>query len=369
MVVVLFGVVGYIGYQLCGGKSRVSSFEPPAVMVSKAAFGAVVKYINGIGTLRAFDSVVIKSEVSAKIEKIHFSEGTVVKENDLLVELDSSSAKDSLLEAEAQYRKAKSEFDPTEKLTDKGIVARLQRDVKKAEMEMAAAKVSAYRTNLEKHKILAPFGGMVGLKEISRGQFVSPGVELVKLVDCHPLKVDFKVAEVDVGNVYVGQKVKILVGGDKTQEYEATIIAIDPESDKISHSFDVRATLDVPEEESGNQVLKPGRFVNVQIAIDGDQRGILIPESAIEKVGEEDMVYRVVEGLAIRTLVTSGMRRDGNVEIITGINEGDTVITSGQSNVLDGKEVAIQSGQSLSDVTKGISELYQQQKLKRNATK
>ncbi|MDR1375466.1 MAG: efflux RND transporter periplasmic adaptor subunit [Holosporaceae bacterium] len=369
---VVFALVlsGFIAYKILGNKSLPQTFAPPTITVSKAILGPVVKYINAIGTLRPFDSVVIKSEVNAKIEKIHFSEGAMVNENDLLIELDDSTAKASLMEAEAQYRKAKSEFDPIEKLTDKGIAARIQRDTKKAEMDMAAARVNSYKTALEKHKILAPFGGLIGLREISRGQFVTPGTELIKLVDCHPLKVDFKVAEVDIGNIYVDQKIKILVGGDKTQEYVATIIAIDPESDKISHSFDVRAILDVSEDVAvGSQALKPGRFISVQIALDAEQKGILIPESAMEKVGEEDMVFRVSEGIAVRTLVTPGMRLDGNVEIITGLNDGDLVITSGQGNVLDGREVSIQDSQSFSEITKAMSEIYQKQKKTPSATK
>ncbi|MDR2067911.1 MAG: efflux RND transporter periplasmic adaptor subunit [Holosporaceae bacterium] len=357
---------GFIAYKMLADKSPPAAFAPPIVAVSKATFGPVVKYVNAIGTLRPFDSVIIKSEVNAKIEKIHFSEGALVNENDLLIELDDSTAKAALMEAEAQYRKAKSEFDPIEKLTDKGIAARIQRDTKKAEMDMAAARVNSCKTTLEKHKILAPFGGLIGLREISRGQFVAPGAELIKLVDCHPLKVDFKVAEVDIGDIYVNQKIKILVGGDKTQEYSATITAIDPESDKISHSFDVRAILDVTEDVAiESQALKPGRFVSVQIALDAEQKGILIPESAMEKVGEEDMVYRVSEGIAVRTLVTPGMRLDGNVEIITGLNDGDVVITSGQGNVLDGREVAIQDAQSFSEITKAMSEIYQKQKQKK----
>jgi membrane fusion protein (multidrug efflux system) len=356
-------VLVFVTYKIISNRSQISAFSPPAVSVSKAVFGPVVAYINAIGTLRPFDSVVIKSEVNAKIEKIHFSEGSLVKENDLLVELDDSIAKSSLMEAEAQYRKAKSEFDPINQLTNKGVMAPIQRDTRKAEVDTCEAKVNSYKANLEKHEILAPFGGIVGLKEVSRGQFVTPGTELLKLVDCHPLKVDFKVAEVDIGNIYVDQEIKILVGGDKTQEYSAKIIAIDPESDKVSHSFDVRAILDVPEEvTTRSQMLKPGRFVSVQIAIDAEQHGILIPESAIEKIGEEDMVYRVSEGIAIRTLVTSGMRRDGNVEIITGLNENDLVITSGQANVLDGREVSIQNDDALSDIAKQVQKLYEEKK-------
>ncbi|MDR0677348.1 MAG: efflux RND transporter periplasmic adaptor subunit [Holosporaceae bacterium] len=339
-------------------------FSPPAVTASKAVFGPVARHINAIGTLRPHDSVIIKSEVDSKIEKIHFSEGGLVEENDLLIELDDSIEKSQLMEAEAIYKKTKSELDPIEKLADKGAAARVQRDVKRAELAQCAAKINLHETRLKKHKIHAPFKGVIGLREISKGQFVTPGNELVKIVDCYPLKVDFKVAEKDISKVYVGQEILISMGGDDDQQFSAKIIAIDPESEKISHSFNVRAVLNIPEEVAISSIsLKPGRFVSVKIPIDGDQQGILIPESSIEKVGEEDVVFRVVEGgIAIRTLITAGMRKDGNVEVITGINDGDWVITSGQSNVLDGKPVSVKNSESVSDVAKAVKELQKQQK-------
>lgn len=354
-VLIVLGI-GYKIYISGQAKPNQLKFEEPKVMVSEAVMGPVVQYINAVGTLRPYDSVIIKSEVDARIDKISFSEGAMVSKDDVLIELDKSKAYASLKEAEAQYRKAMSEFEPMDKLANKGVVPKITRDTKKAELDMCAARVALYKSVLEKHTIKAPFGGVVGLKEISSGEFVTPGKELVKIVDCHPLKVDFKVPEISVSHVYVGQKIKVLVG-EASDEYDAVIIAIDPESDKITHSFDIRAILDVPEETALNsKILKPGIYVKVRIACDEYQQGVLIPESAIEKIGDEDTVFRVVEGRAVRTLITSGIRRDGNVEIITGLNEGDMVVTSGQQNVLDGREVSILNNFSTSDVVKALSE-------------
>lgn len=354
-VLIVLGI-GYKIYTSGQAKPNQLKFEEPKVMVSEAVMGPVVQYINAVGTLRPYDSVIIKSEVDARIDKISFSEGAMVSKDDVLIELDKSKAYASLKEAEAQYRKAMSEFEPMDKLANKGVVPKITRDTKKAELDMCAARVALYKSVLEKHTIKAPFGGVVGLKEISSGEFVTPGKELVKIVDCHPLKVDFKVPEISVSHVYVGQKIKVLVG-EASDEYDAVIIAIDPESDKITHSFDIRAILDVPEETALNsKILKPGIYVKVRIACDEYQQGVLIPESAIEKIGDEDTVFRVVEGRAVRTLITSGIRRDGNVEIITGLNEGDMVVTSGQQNVLDGREVSILNNFSTSDVVKALSE-------------
>ena len=354
---VLVALLCVIVYKIIKSGSRVPTFDTPAVTVSKAEMGSVVRYINAIGTLKPYDSVIIKSEVNSMISKIHFSEGASVNEKDLLIELDDTRAMAELMEATAQYRKTKSEFEPIEKLANKGVVAKVQRETKKAELDMCEAKVISCRNTLEKHKIYAPFKGVVGLKEISKGQYVAPGQELLKLVSQQPIKVDFKVAEADVGHVYQGQEIDVLVGGDDEQAYKAKVIAVDPESERVSHSFVVRALIEDMDEEAA-QVLRPGRFVSVKVALEGDQRGILVPESALEKADDEDILYKVSEGLAIRTLVKAGMRRDGLVEIIDGVSEGDTVITSGQQNVLDGREVSSQDGSLGFGLDKRLSEYY-----------
>lgn len=349
-------------------RANVPNSLPP-VTVAKAELGSVIRYIDAIGTLRPYNSVVIKSEVNSVISKIHFTEGATVQKGDLLIELDDAAARASLMEAEAYYRKAKSEFDPVEKLAGRGVMARVNRDKLKAEMDVCAAKVESCKNVLQKHKIIAPFEGIVGLKEVSEGQFVTPGNELVKLVDCNPLKVDFKVIEADIRHVYVGQEVKVLVGGDKTQEVSAKIIAIDPESDRISHSFNVRALLDVSEEIAESfPTLKPGRFVSIKIIPDESQKGILVPESSLEKIGDDDYLYRIIEGIAVRTLVTTGVRKNGMIEIITGVNEGETIVTSGQQGVLDGRGVSIQTAEYFEQLRKQRIKQLQDQ-LKKDLSK
>ncbi|MBR1734498.1 MAG: efflux RND transporter periplasmic adaptor subunit, partial [Alphaproteobacteria bacterium] len=341
-------VIIMLTYKMLNKKINRIENNLPFVTVEKAELGSVIRYIDAIGTLRPHNSVIIKSEASSTISKIHFTEGTTVKKGDLLIELDDAAARAALMEAEAYYRKAKSEFEPVEKLADRGVMARVGRDKLKAEVDVCAAKVESCKNTLSKHKIFAPFNGIIGLKEISEGQFVSPGNELVKLVDANPLKVDFKVIEADINHVYVGQEVKVLVGGDKTQEVSAKIIAIDPESDKISHSFNVRAELGILDEVAESiPTLKPGRFVSIKVIPDESQQGILVPESAIEKNGDEEFLYRIIEGIAVRTLVTTGVRKNGMIEIITGVNEGETVVTAGQQGVLDGRGVSIQTREYL----------------------
>lgn len=340
-----------LAYFYFGKKSDEIKEDPQSVMVSEARFGPVVKYINSIGILVPNDSVDLKSEVSAKAEQIYFEDGAVVEKGALLIQFDESLAKAELMEAEARYNRAKIEFELLDKLTDRGAAAKIKREQSLADMRISSANLNSAKTKLEKHKIFAPFGGMIGIKNISVGQFIQSGTELVKLVDNHPMKVDFTIAETDIDKIYVSQELQVFVGGDASQEYSAKISAIEPESDKINHSFKVRAVLDVPEEIAmSSQNLKAGRFVKIRISINDGQQGIVIPESAIEKVGGEDIVYIVSDGLAIRRSVITGMRRGGNVEIITGVNEGDTVITKGQQGVSDGRAVTIRDSYKSTEI-------------------
>jgi len=358
-------ILGVVGYRLFSSGAPEINEEPQSVMVSKAEFGSVERYINTIGTLVPCDSVDLKSEVNSKVEQIFFSDGSIVKKGDTLIQFDESLAQAEVKEAEARYRKAKIEYEMFDKLAGRGATAKIKKEQAFSDMQTASAQLNSAKVRLEKYKILAPFGGMIGIKHLSVGQFIQSGMDLVKLVDNHPLKVDFSVAEVDIDKIYVSQEIKIFVGGDVFQNYTAKISAIEPESDKVSHSFRVRAILDIPEEVAMNsQILKPGRFVKVRITVNDGEKGIIVPESAVEKSGNESKVFIVSDGMAIQRLVTTGMRKDGNIEIITGINEGDIVITKGKEGVSDGRAVKIHSGYSTSDIIDAYKQYYSKHKIK-----
>lgn len=356
-------ILGIIGYKLLSSRAPEIREEPQSVMVSKAEFGSVERCINTIGTLVPCDSVDLKSEVNSKVEQIFFSDGSIVKKGDTLIQFDESLAQAEVKEAEARYRKAKIEYELLDKLAGRGAAAKIKKEQAFSDMQTASAQLNSAKVRLEKYKILAPFGGMIGIKHLSVGQFIQSGMDLVKLVDNHPLKVDFSVAEVDIDKIYVSQEIKIFVGGDAFQSYTAKISAIEPESDRVSHSFKVRAVLDIPEEIAmSSQILKPGRFVKVRITVNDGEKGIIVPESAVEKSGNENMVYIVSDGMAIRRLVTTGMRKDGNIEIITGVNEGDLVITKGKEGVSDGRAVRIRAGYSSTDLIDAYKQLYDKHK-------
>ena len=337
-LVLLSFVVGGVIYSKLQKKDEVAlANRTPMVRVSSAKVMPICRFLKLTGVLKPNNLVEIKSEVDSTIQKIYFSEGSSVKKGDILVQLDDSRAVAALKEAQAQYDKIKKEYDPSSALADKGVISKVRRDTLKAELDAAEARVESYKVTVKKHQILAPFSGKVGLKVVSEGQYVGNGTILTKIVDDEQLRVDFKVPDVSIAEVYQGQHVDISVdGSDKT--YSAVIAAIDPESDKSSHSFDVRAVMNEKDEVN----LRPGMFVKVGVALDRCKNGIVIPEGAIERYGDMEHVLRILkDGTAVRTSVTSGYRNKGVVEILSGLNEDDVVVTEGGARVVEGRPVQI----------------------------
>ncbi|MDR2416905.1 MAG: efflux RND transporter periplasmic adaptor subunit [Holosporales bacterium] len=310
--------------------------QVPIVEAVQARLGNMQHALRLTGTLRPNDRAVIRSEVDARIKKIHFKEGAFVDKGDILIELDNSRTMSSLNEIKAKLRHAEGEYERAKKLAKEQILSTSECDRRFSEMEALRAQVDFQDVMLRKHNICAPFEGIVGLKEISEGEFINAGKELVLLVDLTPLKIDFRVPEMSLRHVSVGQTIRVCPN-EFEQEFFATIIAIDPMGDPSAHSFVARAVL-----ENQSISMRPGGFAEVFVPVAEGEQSILVPESAIERRGDMDIVYRIIDGIVARTPVTTGDRKDGEVEILSGVDEGDYVVTAGHMKVRDNKPVLIQ---------------------------
>ncbi len=340
--------VAFLVYKVLFSKDDKGEFDwtPPAVKVEVAKLTPICRFVKTNGSLKASDSVEIKAEVDAKVSRIHFVEGNDVKQGDLLVEFDSARAEAELKEAEAQYSKVRAEYLPSSKLATSKVVSDVKVGQLKAEMDSLSATIETRRVNLSKYKIYAPFAGKVGLRNISEGQYVNNGTTITKVVDTKKLLADFKVLDINIADVYQGQVIEVSADGN-SNVYRAEITAIDPESDKMTHGFNVRAVITG----HSDQQLKPGMYIRVNIPLDSCKQGITIPESALERYGDSEYVVRITkENKAVRTPVVSGYRSGGLVEIMSGLLDGDTVVTEGQQRVVDGREVMIEKNINIMSV-------------------
>ena len=172
----------------------------------------------------------------------------------------------------------------------------------------------------------APFSGQIGLREVSVGEYVNAGQELVTLVRLDPIEVDFSVPESVLRQLSRGQKISITIDGSPNDRFGGEVVAIDPSIDVNSRSVKLRAQIANPDGR-----LRPGQFAQLILQDDANAKGLLVPEQALMQAGEERFVYTVVDGAAKKAVVKTGARVPGKVQVVEGLKAGDVVITAGQA--------------------------------------
>lgn len=280
--------------------------------------------LETVGSLRADESVVVSPEVAGRITRIHFSEGGRVRAGDPLFSLDSDTARAALAEAQANLANSRSAAARAEQLIDEQLIARSDYDTLRAQQAVDAARVASARTALSKMTLRAPFAGQVGLREVSVGDYVSAGQDLVTVVRTDPIEIDFSVPETQLAQLRPGQRIQVQVDAFPGETFGGEVVAIDPVIDTGSRSVQVRARIANPDGK-----LRPGQFARLQLQARGEATALLIPEQALMQQGEERFVYTVVDGKAKRVVVQTGARVPGMVEVTSGLQAGDVVITAG----------------------------------------
>lgn len=292
--------------------------------------------VSAVGTLRSNESVIIRPEIAGRISVIHFDEGEPVEADQTLVSLDDSTHQAELADARATLNLAERTFKRLDELFQKGSTSARERDEALARMESARAALQLFQARLEKTDVNAPFSGILGLRRVSPGDYVTPGQDLVNLEDIDPIKVDFRIPERYLSSLATGQIIRVRVDAFPERAFEGEVYAIDPQIDPAGRSIAIRARI-----ENGDRVLRPGLFARVRLIVDERPDALVVPEQALVPRGEQRYVFKVVDGKAALTEVQLGQRRAGEVEILAGLSEGETVITAGQLKIRDGSAVSV----------------------------
>jgi membrane fusion protein, multidrug efflux system len=309
---------------------------PPTVEAAAVKTGTVVRTVQAVGSLRANEAVTVRPELAGRVTTINFAEGQPVRTGQLLLTLDDSVYAAELREKEANRKLAQIEFDRADKLVSARAAPAEVRDRALAELQAAAAAVDLVQARLDKTRIRAPFGGIIGLRQVSAGDFVEVGQALVSLVEIHPLKVDFRVGEVFLAELSTGQHIDLQVDAFPGERFGGEVYAIEPMVDVNGRAVLIRARL--PNEDAR---LRPGLFSRVELIVDTAAVALLVPEGAIVPRGDQHFVYRLQEGRALLTEVTVGKRDNRMVQITAGLSEGDVVVTAGQVKLRDGVAVSV----------------------------
>jgi membrane fusion protein (multidrug efflux system) len=304
--------------------------------------------LQAVGSLRSNESVVLRPEVSGRIASIGFKDGQVVKKGQLLIGLDASLNEAEVAQYKAEYDLALSNLQRSEDLARQKFISSSAQETAASNAQVAQARLKLAQARLSKMKIVAPFDGVVGIRGVSLGDYVKDGTDLVNVEDIRQLKVDFRLPERSFGQIRVGQPIEVVADALPGERWPGQVEAINPRIDANGRSLELRGRL---ENVSGK--LRPGMFVRVRVIIGERSNALLVPEEAIVPLGEQFIVYKVVEGAARRVPVKLGVRRDSKVEILEGIAAGDQVVTAGMRLTRDGQPVRIQSATERLDALKG----------------
>ncbi len=326
-----------------GAGGPPGGMPPTQVETVRVKARPLASQFETVGSLRADESAVIRPEVAGKIEKIHFTEGQRVPAGALLFSLDSALTQADLNEANANLENSRRANTRANELASKQLISHADLDKAKASLGVDQARAASARTHLSKTQIRAPFEGVVGLREVSPGDYVNIGQALVDLVRLDPIEVNFSVPEIELGRLAVGQKVNLRVDAYPDEKFAGEIVAIAPTIDAAGRSAMLRARAS-----NSGLKLRPGLFARVQIVFATNPQALMIPEEAIWPQGEQKMVFVVNDGVAKLVPVTLGTREPGLVEVVTGLKAGDEVVTAGQLKLFDGAKVmtaAAASGQ------------------------
>ena len=326
---------GEKGERAKSGDGRQGNRSVP-VEVALARKAMATDDLWSIGSLRSDESVQISSELTGRIAEIAFKEGEQVKAGDVLVRLDDALAKAEVSDAKARLDLAQANFERAQTLSRSGSGTERALDEATSALASAHATQELAGTRLSKLSITAPFDGRVGLRDISIGAYATPGAPIVNLEKIDQLKLDFRLPETVLTEVSVGQEVEVTVDALRGRVFSGKVYAIDPHVDVNGRSLRIRARVPNPEE-----VLRPGLFARVIIKGLEERQVVRVPESAVVPSGNDKLVFSIVGGKAKANKVTVGRRRAGEVEILTGIEEGTQVVVSGQMRLRDGIGVEI----------------------------
>ncbi len=338
LLVVSAGVGLMYGPQLMASEPEKQA-APPAmppmpVETAEVRIADSDKLLSAVGSLRSEESVVIAAEIAGRIEKIGFGEGEQTKQGKLLIKLDSAVLQAELDRAVASRDLSKSNYQRAENLLKDHAVSKQERDEAYAKWQLDEASVRLAQAQLAKTTIKAPFSGTLGLRQVSLGDYIQPGQPLVNLEAIEQLKVEFSIPEKYIAEVKTGQKVELQSDAYPQRSFAALVYAIDPQVDEQSRSLVVRGLLD-----NADHQLFPGQFVKVQLSVATRTNALFIPEQALIPQPNTKLVFKVVEGKAQMVPVETGTRVKGWVEITSGLNAGDVVVTGGHQKIGPGSPV------------------------------
>jgi membrane fusion protein (multidrug efflux system) len=317
--------------------------RPVTVEVAKVEVMTLTDDAQAVGSLRSRQGVVLRPEVSGRVTQLNFRDGERVRRGQLLVQLDDQLPLAQVKQSQAELSIAQANHKRNQELLAQNFVSQRSLDESAANLEVAQAKLALAQATAARLKIVAPFDGIAGIRNVNVGDYLKDGTDIVNLEDIDTVYVDYRLPERFQTRVSKGQSAKVELDALPGRTFEAVVQAVDPLIDANGRSIGVRGTID-----NRQLVLRPGMFARVTTVFGVREKAKVVPEEAIVPQGGRQFVIKLVPGadkdslVSQRTEVQVGIRRPGRVEILKGLDEGDTVVTAGQQRLQkDGTAVKV----------------------------
>lgn len=308
---------------------------PAAVEVGKVETLRIVDDAQAVGTVRSRQGVMLRPEVSGRIARIGFADGERVRRNQLLFQLDDALQLAQLKQAEAQASIARSSLQRNRELVAENFVSQSVVDQSSAALQVAEAQVALTQAQLARMRIVAPFDGAAGIRTVDLGDYVKDGADLVSIEDNASVFVDFRLPERSLSLLKRGQAVAVQLDAYPGREFSGQVDAVDASLDADGRSLLVRARLP-----NASGELRSGMFARARVLFAVRDAALVVPEEALVPQGAKQFLFKVVDGpsgkVSQRIEARIGTRVPGKVEILSGLTEGDLVVTAGQSRLLRG---------------------------------
>ena len=347
LTLVVIAGLAFVKYKQIQSAIAQAAYTPPpeAVTTAKAQQMTWPSTLNAIGTVAAVQGVVVSADLPGTVDKIAFESGKRVREGDVLVQLDTRQERAQLAAVEAQRDLAAVNFGRMQNLAKDGIISRSDFDTAAANQKETEARVGEIRATIERKTIRAPFSGVLGLRQVNLGQYLSAGDPVVPLQSLNPIYVNFGVPQQDAAQVRMGREVRIAARELAGIEFGGRVTALDSVVDPSTRNIQVQATLSNP----GNK-LRPGMFVQAELGLGQSQTVITIPTSGVSYAPYGDSVFVVTtlkdekgkSYLGVRQqFVKVGGARGDQVGVLSGLKPGDEVVTSGVFKLRNGVPVQV----------------------------
>ena len=344
---VLLAGLGFFKFRQIEAAVQAGGFQPPpeavtSIVTRREQWPATMAVI---GTTEAVHGVTVSADLPGTVARINFDSGKPVREGEILVELDTRQERAQLASLEAQSELARVNFGRTQELVNAGVISRQEYDQATSQQKATEANVAEIRATIARKTIRAPFSGILGIRKVNLGQYLSAGTPIVSNQSLNPIYVNFGVPQQEATKVKIGRSLRVTTEDVAGKVFAGNVTAIDSEVDQTTRNIKIQATLANPDGK-----LRPGMFVQVELPLGASRDVIALPASAINYAPYGDSVFVITDlkdpkgqtyrGVKQQFVKIQGARGD-QVAVISGLKAGDEVVTSGVFKLRNGAAVQV----------------------------